>query len=65
MQEEMLERSIQADREKLAFEFSNIVPEEVMNQAFKLFSVTREQVVKQLETERQEGKSEPTGIPTR
>jgi hypothetical protein len=65
IQEEMLERSMQADREKLTFQFSNVVPEEVMNQAFKLLSVTREQVVKQLETERQEGKSEPTGIPTR
>jgi hypothetical protein len=56
IQEEKIEGSMQADRERLAFESSNIVPEEVMNQAFELLSVTREQVVKQLDMERQEGK---------
>jgi hypothetical protein len=57
IQEEMIERSMQAYREKLAFEFSNVVPEEVMNLAFEVLSVTREQVVKQLDKERQEGKA--------
>src|SRR5579859_445654 len=54
--EEMLERAMQADREKLVFELSNVVPEEVMNQAFKLLSITREQVVSRLDMERQEGR---------
>lgn len=57
IQEEKIEQSMQADRERLAFEFSNIVPEEVMNQAFELLSVTREQVVKQLDAEQEERKA--------
>jgi hypothetical protein len=36
---------MQADRERLAIEISNSIPDEVMNQAFELLGVTREQVV--------------------
>jgi hypothetical protein len=52
-QEERIERSMQADRERLALQFSRIVPEEVMNQAFELLSVTRKQVLNELDMERQ------------
>ena len=52
----MIERSMQADREKFAFEFSNVVPEEVMNQAFELLGVTRKQV-EGLNTDEEERKA--------
>lgn len=45
-QEERIELSMQADREKLAAEISNFIPDEVMNQAFELLGVTREQVAR-------------------
>jgi hypothetical protein len=44
-QEERIELSMQADRERLAIEISSSIPDEVMNQAFELLGVTREQVV--------------------
>jgi hypothetical protein len=50
--EERIKRSMRADREKLAIEISNRIPEEAMAQAFELLGVTREQVVKQLDAER-------------
>ena len=56
-QEEEIERFMQADRERLAIENSNIIPDEAMNQAFELLGVTREQVVTQLDTEREERKA--------
>jgi hypothetical protein len=55
--EERIELSMQADRERLAIEFSNFIPDEVMNQAFELLGVTREQVVEQLDTEQEERKA--------
>jgi hypothetical protein len=51
-----IERSMQADRERLAIELSNVIPDEVMNRAFELLSVTREEVVRQLDAKQQEGK---------
>jgi len=48
---------MQADRERLAIEGSNSIPDEVMNQAFELLGVTREQVVEQLDTEQEERKA--------
>ena len=56
IEKERTELSMRADWEKLAFETSSIIPEEVMNQAFELLGVTREQVVKQLDTEQEERK---------
>ena len=56
-QEERIESSMQADRERLAIENSNSIPEEKMNQAFELLGVTREQVVKHLDTEQEERKA--------
>jgi len=56
-QEERIELSMQADRETLAIEISNIIPDEVMNQAFELLGVTREQVVEQLDTEQEDRKA--------
>ena len=46
--EEKIERSMQADLEKLGIEVSNSIPDEVLNQAFELLGVTREQVVQQV-----------------
>jgi hypothetical protein len=54
-QKERIELSMQADRERLAI--SNFIPDEVMNQAFELLGVTREQVVEQLDTEPEERKA--------
>jgi len=51
-----IERSMQADRERFEIELSNIIPDEVMNRAFELLSVTREEVVRQLDAKEQEGK---------
>jgi hypothetical protein len=48
---------MQADRERLAIEVSNFIPDEVMNQAFELLGVTREQVARQLDTEQEERKA--------
>jgi hypothetical protein len=42
---------MQEDRDRFAFELSNVIPDEVMDQAFDLLGVTREEVVKQLGTE--------------
>jgi hypothetical protein len=56
-QEERIEPSVQADRERLAIEISNFIPDEVMNQAYELLGVTREQVVEQLGTEQEERKA--------
>lgn len=56
-QEERIELSMQADRERLAIEISNFIPDEVMNQTFELLGVTREQVAKQLDTEQEEPKA--------
>jgi hypothetical protein len=53
-QEEMIERSVEADRKRITIEFSKFIPDEVMNQAFELLGVTREQVVRQLDTEKNE-----------
>jgi hypothetical protein len=55
--EERIERCMQADRERLPIEISNLIPDEVMNQAFDLLGVTREQVVRQLDTEKEEYKA--------
>jgi hypothetical protein len=55
-QEQAIERSMQADRERLAIEISNNIPDEVMNQAFELLGVTREQV-EQLDAEEEERKA--------
>ncbi len=57
IQEEKIELSMQADRERLAIEFSNFIPDEAMNQAFELLGVTREQIAKQLDTEQEERKA--------
>ena len=51
-----IERSMQADRERFAIELSNVIPDEVMNRAFELLSVTREEVVRQLDAKQQERK---------
>ena len=56
-QKESIELSMQADRDRLAIEISKFIPDEVMNQAFELLGVTREQVVKQLDTEQEERKA--------
>ena len=56
-QKERIELSMQADWERLAIETSNFIPDEVMNQAFELLGVTREQVVEQLDTEQEERKA--------
>ena len=56
-QEERIELSMQADRERLAIELSNIIPDDVMNQAFELLGVIREQVVQQLDTEQEKRKT--------
>jgi hypothetical protein len=53
-EEERVDLSMQADRDRLAIEISNFIPDEVMNQAFELLGVTREQVVEQLDTEQEE-----------
>jgi myosin heavy subunit len=50
-EEKAIERSMQEDQRRMAIEFSKSIPDEVMNQAFELLSVTREQVVKHLDTE--------------
>jgi len=55
-QEERIELSMQEDRERLAIESSNFIPNEVMNQAFELLGVPREQVVEQLDSEQEERK---------
>jgi hypothetical protein len=56
-QEQAIERSMQSDRERLGIEVSNFIPDEVMNQAFELLGVTREQVVEHLDTEQQDRKA--------
>jgi parvulin-like peptidyl-prolyl isomerase len=56
-QEERIELSMQADRERLTIEGSNFIPDEVMDQAFELLGVTREQVVQQFDTEEEERKA--------
>jgi len=56
-QEERIELSMEADRERLTIEISNFIPDEVMNQAFELLGVTREQVVEQFDTEQEERKA--------
>ena len=56
IREQKIEESMRADRERLANELSNVIPDEVMNRAFELLSVTREEVVRQLDAKQQEGK---------
>jgi hypothetical protein len=55
-QEQAIERYMREDRERFSFEFSNIISAQLMNQAFELLSVTREEVVRHLDTEREERK---------
>lgn len=58
-QEQQIERFMQADRDRLAIERSNVIPDEVMDQAFELLSITRQEVERQLErdAEQQERKA--------
>jgi hypothetical protein len=52
--QQKVERSMQEDWNRLAFQASSVISEEVMDQAFKLLGVSREEVVRQLDTEQQE-----------
>jgi hypothetical protein len=56
-EKEAIERSMQEDRDRFALECLNVIPEEVINQAFQLLGVSREEVVRQLDTEEQQRKA--------
>ena len=56
-EKQQIERSMQADRDRLAIELSNVIPDEVMAQAFELLSITRQEVERQLDAEQQERKA--------
>jgi hypothetical protein len=55
-QEQAIAQSMQEDKKKFKLELSNIIPDEVMDRAFELLSVTREEVVRQLDAKQQDGK---------
>lgn len=48
-EKQQIERDMQADRDRVAIELSNVIPDEVMAQAFELLSITRQEVERQLE----------------
>lgn len=56
-QEQQIERTMQADRDRVAIELSNVIPDEVMDQVFELLSITRQEVERQLDAEQQERKA--------
>ena len=56
-QEQQIERSMQEDRDRFASELSKVIPDEVMDQAFELLSITRQEVERQLDAEQQERKA--------
>lgn len=56
-EKQQIERDMQADRDRLAIELSNVIPDEVMAQAFELHSITRQEVERQLDAEQQERKA--------
>ena len=57
IEEEGIALRMREDRQRLAIEISNSIPDEVMNQAFELLGVTRKQVVERLDTEQEERKA--------
>lgn len=48
-EEQQIERFMQADLDRSTIELSNVIPDEVMAQAFEVLSITREEVERQLE----------------